>query len=309
MLLVHTPGLQSTLQGSARKGHRHFGIPYAGPVDAVSMHLANRLVANRLDATSLEITYGGFEAEAQDGCAIAITGATGEITINGKPTASHTTLHLKSGDIIRVAPPIVGCRSYLAIHSGFEADEHFNSTSTYLPAGLGGHQGRCLKVGDVLRPTRRATLQSTYETPNEMRPALSHAFAVRACAASETHLLSAISQACLFGETFIVGRQATRMGVSLTGHKIHPESDGRMQSAPVFPGTIQCPPSGVPIALLSDAQTTGGYPRIASVARCDRHLLGQARPGDQIQFLHRTHDAARDAYQQKKALLAQWLSA
>lgn len=308
MLSVRTPGLQATLQGSARTGHRHFGVPYAGPADAVSMQLANRLVANRLDATSLEITYGGFEAEVEKACAIAITGATGDVTVNGTTTASHTTLHLKPADILRIAPPSMGCRAYLAIHSGFEAKADFGSTSTYLPAGLGGHNGRGLQAGDKLRPAGPATLEATFETPNAMRPALTHAFAVRACVASETHLLNPNDETILFGETFIVGRQATRMGLSLTGHTLRPESDGMMKSAPVFPGTIQCPPSGVPIVLLSDAQTTGGYPRIASIARCDRHLLGQARPGDQIQLLHRTFEAARDAYKQKQALLAQWLT-
>jgi biotin-dependent carboxylase-like uncharacterized protein len=273
------------------------------------MQLANRLVANKLDAAWLKITYGGFEAEISRPCSVAITGAVGEIFLNDAATSAHITLHLKPGDLLHIAPPRNGCRTYLAIRSGFRGESHFQSTSTYLPAGLGGIDGRCLQLGDILQPNGPATLQTTHETPTEMRPTITHAFAIRACIASETHLLSSHDQTRLFGNTFEIGRQATRMGVTLTGHPIYPESDGRMKSAPVFPGTVQCPPSGVPIVLLSDAQTTGGYPRIANIALCDRHLLGQARPGDQVQLLRRSYDAARAAYQQKKAFLDQWLKA
>lgn len=307
MLSVLTPGLQSTLQGSPRVGYRHYGIPYAGAADPLSMQLANRLVANTLEATCLEITYGGFEADVRKECAIAITGATDEVSVNDVSRQLHLTLHLKPGDTVRIAPPSVGCRAYLAIRSGFRAQTHFQSTSTYLPAGLGGYDGRLLRAGDLLETNGLASLDVTHETPKETRPTISRAYAVRACVASETHLLSERDHTRLFGEQFVIGRQATRMGAALTGHEMYPNSDGLMQSAPVFPGTIQCPPSGTPIVLLSDAQTTGGYPRIASIARCDRHLLGQARPGDKVQLLQRSHDAARDAYRQKRAFLNQWL--
>ena len=97
------------------------------------------------------------------------------------------------------------------------------------------------------------------------------------------------------------------MGLSLEGHPLSVASDGTMKSAPVFPGTIQCPPSGTPIVLLCDAQTTGGYPRIASIARCDRHLLGQIRPGDQVRLLKRAAEAALTEFAEKKAMLDGWL--
>ena len=83
--------------------------------------------------------------------------------------------------------------------------------------------------------------------------------------------------------------------------------DGLMKSAPVFPGTVQCPQNGVPIVLLSDAQTTGGYPRIASIARADRHLLGQVRPGNTVMLLRRTPDDAVQDFHDKQALFRDWL--
>lgn len=307
MLRVIRPGLQSTLQGAPRTGYRHFAIPYAGPADPLSFALANRLVGNSLDATGLEITFGGFEAESEIACMIAVTGADGNLLINGAEAACHETLRVKAGDRIALTPPQAGSRTYLAIASGFEARMQFGSTSTYLPAGFGGLDGRALKAGDRLRAAGSPENLDVLRTPDELRPVLTRAFALRACASSESHLLDPAAREAMYETDFSVGRQATRMGLSLEGATLIPRSDGRMASAPVFPGTVQCPPSGVPIVLLCDAQTTGGYPRIASIARCDRHLLGQIRPGDRVRLIRRTPDHALRDYHDKQALLDRWL--
>lgn len=309
MLLVTKPGLQTTLQGAPRIGYRHYGIPYSGAADALSQALANRLVGNAATETVLEITYGGFEAEVTAACTIAVAGACDLITISGEAVSAHTSLHLSSGDRIEIAPLRHGMRTYLAIRSGFAATEAFGSSSTYLPAGFGGLDGRALRAGDQLAPKGDANFQQTLETPPTHRPAFSSAIALRACASAETDTLSRANRETLFMETFMADRQATRMGIGLTGHTVTPNSDGKMKSAPVFPGTVQCPPSGAPVILLCDAQTTGGYPRIASIARCDRHLLGQIRPGNHVQLLERSADAALQDLVEKQKLLSDWLDA
>ncbi|MEL6414250.1 MAG: biotin-dependent carboxyltransferase family protein [Pseudomonadota bacterium] len=307
MLRVLKAGLQSTLQGAPRLGHRHLGIPYAGPADPLSMALANRLVGNDRDATCLEITFGGFEAEAEADCSVAVTGAAGHLFVSNEEMEPHATWHLRKGDTIKVEPSEVGVRTYLAIRTGFKARALFGSSSTYLPAAFGGFEGRALQTGDRLAANAATVMTETLKTPDALRPVFTHAFALRTCPSSEFDLLSLKSRDALFGETFTVGRQATRMGLSLEGHPLSVDSDGKMKSAPVFPGTIQCPPSGTPIALLCDAHTTGGYPRIAAIARCDRHLLGQIRPGDQVTLLHRTAEAALIEFAEKQAMLDSWL--
>ena len=240
-------------------------------------------------------------------CSVAVTGAAGQLSVSGEERAPHSTWYLCTGDRIKIEPPQVGARTYLAIRSGFEANEVFGSASTYLPAAFGGHDGRALQAGDVLASNEAAVFAETLQTPEALRPTFTHAFALRTCLSSESDLLAPQSRAALFAETFTAGRQATRMGVSLEGRPLNVASDGKMKSAPVFPGTIQCPPSGTPIILLCDAQTTGGYPRIATIARCDRHLLGQIRPGDQVMLLHRTAEAALIDFAEKQAMLDAWL--
>lgn len=307
MLRVIRPGLQSTLQGAPRFGTRQYGIPYSGPADSVSMALANRLVGNCHNTTCLEVTYGDFSASVDRNCALAITGAIGQISVSGRPVPEHTTLHIQKDDVLDLSPSNRGARAYIAIRSGFAAKQEFGATSTYLPAGFGGLEGRALQRGDLLHPSGAPEFTETLQTPLSVRQSFTGRFALRACPSAETELLDAKSLHSLFNATFLAGRQGTRMGVSMTGHRLSLNSDGLMKSAPVFPGTIQCPPSGTPIALLCDAQTTGGYPRIASVARCDRHLLGQIRPGDEIRLLHRTPNAAAQDLADKQSLLETWL--
>jgi antagonist of KipI len=49
-------------------------------------------------------------------------------------------------------------------------------------------------------------------------------------------------------------------------------------------GGLQVPPSGEPILLMVDRQTTGGYPQLAVVITADLPLAGQLGPGDWVEF-------------------------
>ena len=132
-------------------------------------------------------------------------------------------------------------------------------------------------------------------------------WALRACASAETHPLSGNSRDQLFDTNWTVSRRADRMGLQLEGPMLDVTSDGRMPSAPVFPGTVQCPESGAPYLLSVDAGTVGGYPRIAQIARADRHLLGQLRPGDHVRLLWREAQDAVDDLRAKIEYWRQWL--
>lgn len=308
MLRIISPGLQATLQGMPRRGWRHMGIPSAGPADPLSMALANRLVGNAPFATSIEITYGGFELEAHRDCSLAVTGACGDIFLSGNSAKPHATIHMETGERLTIKPSSVGMRTYIAVAGGVQAQEIFGSTSTYLPASFGGLDGRALQSGDELKFLAEARSVETLVTPVEYQPVITNNFALRAGPSAETDLLTAISKDALFKRTFKVGRQGTRMGVTLEGQYLNLRSNGLMKSAAVYPGTIQCPESGIPIVLLCDAQTTGGYPRVAHIARCDRHLLGQVRPGDTVRLLHRSHTEAAKDDEKKTRFLRAWLN-
>lgn len=304
---VIAPGLQATLQGSLRAGYRHMGMPWAGPADSLSMALANRLVRNAPDATALEITYGGIEFEVEAPTQIGVTGAPVSIELNGQQAPMHRTLDLAVGDRLTLGMATFGMRIYLAVAGGFKASAVLGSESTYLPAGLGGYQGRSLKAGDTLECKSAPSPMNTIETPKDLRPHIGASAALRAFAGPESDLLNAESAKAIYTETWQAAAQITRMGIGLEGPHLATRSDGKMKSAPVFPGSVQCPESGQPIILMADAQTTGGYPRIAQVAQCDLHLLGQVRPSSHIHFIARTAPQAHDDYVAKATLFRDWL--
>lgn len=308
-LSVEKPGLQTTLQGAPRRGYRHMGVPWSGPADAVSMALANRLVGNAPETTALEITLGGLALKASETCWIALTGAPAPAHLNARPVAHHTTLRIHKGDRLELGPPARGVRTYLAVAGGFPADDLLGSGSTYLPARLGGYGGRALQAGDTLQVTAQPDDLRLLSTPQEHRPHIGNSHMLRATASAETSVLSPESQARLFAERWTASRTASRMGLRLEGEKLALASDGQMNSAAVFPGTVQCAEDGLPIILMADAQTTGGYPRIAAVLACDLHLLGQVRPGDRVQFLKRDFRQASEENRRKARFVDAWINA
>jgi biotin-dependent carboxylase-like uncharacterized protein len=307
---VINPGLQTTVQGRPRIGLRHKGVPSGGAADALSLALANRLLDNPLDAPALEVTLSSarfvFEADTD----IAITGGTAKIFRNGHDFSAHRTYHMRTGDSLDISSLTKGCRVYLAVRNGTKSSMWLDSPSTYLPAALGGHEGRVLRQDDLILldiPPHSDTQTPVQSTPTHLRPHIGQSWMLRATLGPDTQLLSRLSQATLFEKPFTVSHRASRMGAELEGQVLKLNSDGRLPSAAVFPGTLQCPPSGKPFLLMADAGTTGGYPRIAQIIRADRHMLGQVRPGDRIQLRRTSAQEAAIILANKTKLLRTWL--
>tara|TARA_R110000772_G_scaffold224341_2_gene334941 strand:+ start:1692 stop:2639 length:948 start_codon:yes stop_codon:yes gene_type:complete len=309
-LTVVKPGLQTTLQGSPFSGHRHLGMPAAGAADCLSLALANHLVGNAAGAIAIEITLDEAKFTAGHPSAIALTGAAEYFRINEKDQPLHELLYVKPGDEIDIGPAHLGCRSYLAVTGKIDAQSLLNGQSTYLGAGLGGFQGRALKVGDIVEWTSgSAPTRTGKKTPEGLRPIISEKYIIRVTIGPEFSALNSSSRKKLFENKYTAGSRINRMGLNLQATVLETENGSQMQSAPVFPGTIQCPPDGEPFLLGPDAQTTGGYPRIAQVIRADRHLIGQIRSGSEIQFVKTSNERATGIYRQKLSLLTPWLGA
>ena len=300
-ITVIKPGLQSTIQSRPRVGLRYQGVPASGAADPLSLALANRLLGNDWDAPALEATLLGPTLRFDRECAFAVTGAVAVVTLNGDEIQAHESRTASAGDQLAIGAAEIGARSYIAVTGGFAADEVLGSSSTNLQAGFGGLQGRALLAGDVLRCD--SVDAESARTPDEFRLPMSSTWALRTCIARESNLLDDDSHDHLFNTNWTVARRADRMGVRLEGPRLAVSSDGRMPSAGVIPGTIQCPEDGSPYVLSVDAGTVGGYPRIAQVARVDRHVLGQLRPGDHVRLLRREPD---DAVTELRAKLAYW---
>ena len=306
-ITVLKPGLQTTLQSRPRIGLRHYGVPASGAADPLSLALANRLVANSWDAAALEVTLLGPTVRMNTDCAIAVTGASFDATLNNDAIPLHETVFAEAGDVLSVGGSAKGARCYIAFSGGLGATDVLGSSSTYLAGELGGLQGRALRQGDELRLSPASVPWLC--TPAEFRIPMSTSWALRVCESFETGRLTGESRERLFESNWTVSRRADRMGLQLDGARLDVSSDGRMPSAPVFPGTIQCPESGSPFVLSVDAGTVGGYPRVAQIVRADRHLLGQLKAGDHVRFLRRDTERAATELRDKHDYWRGWITA
>ncbi|MBX3724547.1 MAG: biotin-dependent carboxyltransferase family protein [Xanthomonadales bacterium] len=303
-LEVLVGGPQCTVQGAPRIGLRHQGVPLGGAADPLSMALANRLVGQPAWATALEVALG--PARLRFGAAVwfAVTGAQAALHLAGAPVSWHRVLHADAGDELSIGPCRAGARVYLAVAARFDAEVFLGSTSTHLPAGVGGHKGRALRTGDVLGWTDAREADPRLETPQSLRPPLSRRWTLRAVAGPDWPVAA--------GWPATVGLRAggrmDRMGVALSG-EVLPGFDASSShgSEAVFPGAVQCTPDGQGFLLLADGQTTGGYPHVLQVIRADRHLAGQIRPGDAVRLAGIDQRAAEAALAYKQSLLADWL--
>ena len=303
VLTVIRPGPLATLQGGARQGLRHQGIPASGPADPLSMALANRLCGNAPDTTALEITFGAAEFAFDQDTVFSFAGACTTATLSGAAIPAHETLEAKAGDTLAFAHPPAGVRTYLAIPGGFAADTAFASASTFLPAAFGGHEGRALRSSDTLDAAALAPVPEHLTTPPAVRPAMVRAHALRAVPGPDAAFLPD----SIWAQPSQATHRMDRTGIELAGNWPVPEGGAHRPSAALFPGAVQLTPSGKMFVLLPDAQTTGGYPHVLQVIRADRHLLGQIAPGDRITFLKRSVGGAYEDLRQKAKYLSGWL--
>ena len=306
-LTILDPGPNATVQGAARTGYRHLGVPWSGPADALSLALGNRLLGNPLGAPGIEAVFGGLTVRFEADCAAAVTGASAAVARDGAPVPPHEVIMVRAGQILAIARPPEGARCTLAVAGGLGVPRVLGSPSTYVPAALGGWQGRALTAGDVL-PLARPGARPRAATPRRFRPPCGGGAVLRTVPSGETPWLTDDARRALHTEGFTVTPRSDRMGLRLNGTPLAFRADApAMRSACVLPGTLQLPPGGAPILLGPDAQGTGGYPRVAAVLSADRHLIGQLRPGDRVRFYPRGPDEAVRDVRAKAALWAEWL--
>ncbi|MEM7739858.1 MAG: biotin-dependent carboxyltransferase family protein [Pseudomonadota bacterium] len=300
--VVLKAGIQTTVQAGPRRGHRHWGMPWSGAADQLSCVLANRAVGNTVHASALEISYGLFSLQFLESTLLCLMGAPARATINDTAIPYGRPIEVSSKDTLVLGATDVGVRTYLAILGGFAASTIMGSQSTYLPAALGGCDGRALQEGDRLYAGVDRSDQNPIPIPVKHHVSIQTHWRLRLHAAPGIARGSTNHQR-LFNEPFTATRRANRMGIQIEGPQIDGMETPHMESVPVFPGTVQYPPDGKPFLLMCDAQTTGGYPRIGQVARVDRYKLGQIRPGNTVQFLEVSPQTANRALAAKRDML------
>ncbi|WP_034943551.1 5-oxoprolinase subunit PxpC [Erwinia oleae] len=301
MLKILRAGMSTTLQDRGRTGWRQFGVGPGGVLDQPAMETANMLVGNARNSAVLEITLGQFSAEfGRDGW-IALTGAGCHADVDGDPVWTGWRTPVRRGQRLTLKMPTRGMRSYLALDGGFAIEPVLGSCSTDAKAGFGGFKGRKIEDGDSLPLAAPA---HHFTEPAGVRQLL-FGNRVRALAGPEYHEFSEASREAFWRTSWKLNPQSNRMGYRLQGRPLERVQDREMLSHGLLPGVVQVPPNGQPIVLMADAQTTGGYPRIACVIEADLYHLAQIRLGEPIHFVHCTLDEALKAKRERERALEQ----
>ncbi len=300
MIEVLRCGPFTSVQDLGRFGFRHLGVGQSGVMDPVATQQANLLLGNDLNAAVLELTVGPLQLAFHQDCTVVLTGVDFNTTIStGKASAALKTIipgqaiALKAGmQITLQRSSIPGARAYVAVSGGIDVPVVLGSRSTDLATGFGGLHGRALQTGDAL-PIGRF-FSPPAKIPFGIRP-LAPSHVLRAMPGPDYDAFTAEAVQRFWMQPWGISHQSSRMGLRLNGQALTLQQPLSLLSAGVLPGDVQVPPDGLPIVLSNDAQTIGGYPRIASVIKADLWQLAHLPPLTSVYFQPVTHAVAAQA--------------
>jgi antagonist of KipI len=273
-------------------------------MDRFALRAANMLLGNPPGAVCIELLLGGLVLKALAPCRIAICGADLGARLDGQPLDGWSAAQLQPGTTLAFNGRRDGARAYIGIAGGFTVIPVLGSGSTYLAGGWGGFKGRVLRAGDQLEA---GIVSSEHAAicwlPPDRRPGYRAFPTLRCVAGPHQEMFDGGTLAAFWGGIYTMNAASDRMGYRLDGPQIAPRAGGSLPSLGVLPGCLQVPPHGQPILLMADAQTTGGYPLIATVISTDLPLAAQLMPGDKVRFRRVSAAAAQTAARQRVASL------
>jgi biotin-dependent carboxylase-like uncharacterized protein len=251
-------------------------------MDVVSMDAANALVGNDPGAATLEWALGGGAIRFDRACRFALTGATADAAIDGQRVGGNAAHGAVAGAVLTIGRFSAGRFLYVAISGGIDVPVVLGSRSTYVPARLGGHEGRLIRTGDRLpigESGRHVQTRASAAPPRRDDDA-----PIGVVRGPDADQFTLSGWTTLVSESFRVSIASDRTGYRLEGPVIERAGTESGPSAPVCAGVVQVPPAGRPLVLMADAPTIGGYPVLAVVSSADIARLAQRRPGDSVQF-------------------------
>ena len=270
-----------TFQDIGRPGNMRYGVSASGPMDIVSFEAANAVLGNETKQTAIEISLGGLILQCHEGSiTLAITGGDFLIEYQGQKISSWTVLTIQKGERLSVRAGKSGSWAYLAFSGKLNVKDWLNSSSTHSTSGFGG---------GVLKTGQKFTLTDASNQANRIGPILKPNFntndLIHAVLGPQDQYFMNTAIKIFSNSIFKVSDNYDRMGMQLTGPKLELKSALSIPSEPVVKGSIQVSGDGIPTILLADHQTTGGYPKIATVISSDINRLVQFRSNQSVEFI------------------------
>jgi antagonist of KipI len=281
-LEVLRPGMLATVQDLGRPGLGRFGVSPSGAMDPLALLVANRLVGNPDGAAALELTGPGAELRFVADLTFALAGGDLGAALDGVPLPALTVGTAAAGQRLTFGARVRGARAVVAVAGGLAVPAVLGSAATDLGAGLGGKalaRGQRLACGGPAPgaagdlAAAAAGLAAAYADPFVLRFVL-----------DEDPAVPPTTRADFCARAFILSTRSNRTGYRFEGAPLACAADPERLSEPTAPGAIQLPPDGLPILLMADRNTTGGYPRLGHLATVDRPKAAQLWPGDEVTF-------------------------
>ena len=270
-----------TFQDIGRPGNMRYGVSASGPMDIVSFEAANAVLGNETKQTAIEISLGGLILQCHEGSiTLAITGGDFLIEYQGQKISSWTVLTIQKGERLSIRAGKSGSWAYLAFSGKLNLKDWLKSNSTHSTSGFGG---------GVLKTGQKFTLTDASNQANRIGPILKPSFSTNdlihvVLGPQDQYFMNTAIE--IFSDSiFKVSDNYDRMGMQLTGPKLELKSALSIPSEPVVKGSIQVSGDGIPTILLADHQTTGGYPKIATVISSDINRLVQFRSNQSVEFI------------------------
>lgn len=302
MIEVLSSAALSTIQDLGRTGSLRWGVGTAGAMDPLALAAGNLLLGNEVNAAGVEVPVFPFVARFVEDCAFALTGADCVARLDDTPLLPWWSYRARAGQVLTLNPPQQAgiwraSRAYLCLGGGVDVPDVLGSRSTQLRGAFGGHDGRALRQGDVLRaaapgtdacPTGFGLVPPALALPLQVNGVA----AMRVLPAAEYLSYQEASRAAFWAGEWKITPQSDRYGYRLAGETLTPIQPTEMRSHGIVPGVIQVPSGGQPIIQMRDAQPSGGYPKFGTVIEADLWRLGQAPIGSRVRFIETTWDDA-----------------
>lgn len=280
-------GLHTSIQDLGRYGYQQYGVIVGGAMDSYALRLGNYLVGNSEGEAAIEMAYGNTSLRFLTTTYIAITGAKTKVLLNGRTISMWTGVRVEKGDFLEIGVPEQGYINYLTVHGGVDGENFLGSKSTYLRGHFGG-LGRLLKNRDLIFGRKEHVNSKKSFTrrrlAEELVPNYPDHVVARVIVSPQKKYFTEESIQNFFSTTYTISRQSDRMGYRLDGQPLEYQIQQNLITDAIPLGTIQVPNNGLPIILLSDHQTTGGYPKIGVLASVDIPVVSQLRPRQKISF-------------------------
>lgn len=298
-------GPQITVQDAGRGGLLRYGVPRSGPMDRSAHRIANLAVGNAEAAPAIEVSLGGLALHCTHGrVSFATAGGRFQVMLNNRLLPPWGVAGLAAGDTLTIRPGRWGAWCYLAFAGHLNSNVWLGSAATHGPSGLGG--GALISAGSLtirdaeVRPARHCGL----DIPVSARPR----HRVRVVIGPQDRFFAAAMLQTLVTSPFTLTDASDRMGVRLSGPLLTPDAALDMPSEPVQRGSVQVAGDGVATVLLADHQTTGGYPKIATILSGDLDGFVQLRSRSVVHFDAVSPQAAVAAYRTRHLAHAGFLA-